>query len=247
MVYIRNFARRLGNQLFQLAPAISLSKDNDSKVYFPPWPYASSFKGDFSTPKDKPTPHKMIKEGTFHYRPIPYSPNVILNGYFQSEKYFKNNEKTIREMFAPTDENIKALNDKYEEFLSNPIVSIHVRRGDYLKWPSHHPVITSDYIKESVNKFPKHKFLVFSDDKPWCRNNLKDDIFHIVEGQNDRQDFILMSMCNHNIISNSTYSWWAAWLNSNSNKKVIAPKRWFGPSYRNYNTKDLYPDGWEAI
>jgi hypothetical protein len=89
------------------------------------------------------------------------------------------------------------------------------------------------------------KFLIFSDDIQWCKQNFPEmKNFVYIEGQKDYEDFLLMSLCNHNIICNSSFSWWAAWINQNSNKIVIAPKKWFGPAYSHFDTKDLYCDGW---
>ena len=68
-----------------------------------------------------------------------------------------------------------------------------------------------------------------------------------IEGQTDVEDFTMMTMCNHNCISNSSFSWWSAWLNENENKIVVSPSNWFGSAYDNYDTKDLYCEGWIKI
>ena len=103
---------------------------------------------------------------------------------------------------------------------------------------------------KAIKQMPKDSlFLIFSDDIAWCKANFPDlpEKFVFIEGNADHEDLLLMSHCKNNIICNSTFSWWAAWLNSNPEKKVIAPSKWFGPAFENYNTDDLYCDGWIKI
>jgi hypothetical protein len=88
--------------------------------------------------------------------------------------------------------------------------------------------------------------LVFSDDISWCKDNLKFDKMNFIEGLDNVEDMWLMSLCDNNIIANSSFSWWGAWLNSNFNKKVIAPLHWFGDS-ANLNTSDIIPTNWIRI
>jgi 5'(3')-deoxyribonucleotidase len=100
-----------------------------------------------------------------------------------------------------------------------------------------------------MKEMPKNSiFLIFSDDIEWCKENFPNisDKFIFIEGNKDYEDLYIMSKCKNNIISNSTFSWWGAWLNQNENKKVVAPLKWFGSSI-NHNTKDLYCDGWIKI
>jgi len=127
-------------------------------------------------------------------------------------------------------------------------VSLHIRRGDYLRTQDHHPVCSLDYYMDALSKFrdKEYKFIVFSDDVDWCRNNFNED-FIFTEGNTDYEDMWLMSLCDHNIIANSSFSWWGAWLNDNPNKRVIAPKKWFGPSYSNWKLDDLFCNDWEVL
>jgi len=122
---------------------------------------------------------------------------------------------------------------------------LHVRRGDYLQLPTHHPTCTIDYYHKALANFDG-KVLVFSDDIDWCRKTFQDPRFEFVKGNLDYIDLYLMSMCKNNIIANSSFSWWAAWLNDNKDKKVIAPKKWFGPAI-SHNTMDLYPKKWRLL
>ena len=103
---------------------------------------------------------------------------------------------------------------------------------------------------KAVKQMPKDSvFVIFSDDIPWCKANFPDipEKFVFIEGNSDHEDLLLMSLCNNVIIANSTFSWFAAWLNNNANKKVIAPAKWFGDAYAHYDTTDLIPESWIKI
>ena len=112
--------------------------------------------------------------------------------------------------------------------------------------PNHHPACNLGYYKEAIKLMDVNKFIVFSDDMSWCKENFVGDEFIFMENNSDYIDLWLMSLCDNNIIANSSFSWWGAWLNQNPNKKVIAPKKWFGPAI-NHNTKDLIPESWIII
>jgi hypothetical protein len=242
----------LGNLLFQIATAYSVSlRDNKilicdtSDMMVPHKPYTFYLSNIFRKVKfsDNMTDLNYIGEQGFHYSPIPsLQGNVKLVGYFQSEKYFINHREQILNLFDIDEETKSNLTIKFGEFLSKETCSIHVRRGDYLGLQNHHPVQSIDYYQESVKIIGEDKhFMVFSDDIKWCEENLvflKNKTF--ISGNFDYEDLYLMSMCKHNIIANSSFSWWGAWLNQNPNKKVIAPKIWFGNFYSSFNTNDLY-------
>ena len=151
-------------------------------------------------------------------------------------------------LFDIDEKSKKEIYEKYSEILNGETCSIHVRRGDYLGLNGHHPVCDLEYYNKSINLFDKNtKFLVFSDDIKWCQENFKGENFIFISGNRDFIDIWLMSLCQNNIIANSTFSWWGAWLNQNINKKVIAPSKWFGPLKINHNTQDLIPEAWEII
>ena len=133
-------------------------------------------------------------------------------------------------------------------------VSVHVRRGDYVSNKNaakFHGLTGVDYYKAVVKEMAKRvknpKLYIFSDDPEWCKQNLKFTqlttyISHNTDGSEDMR---LMKACKHNIIANSSFSWWGAWLNENPNKIVIAPKQWF--SHSESNTKDVIPDSWQKL
>ncbi len=239
MITINNFGWRLGNQLFQIAAAFQHAKKNYNVFVCPEWKYQKYF-----TWKHKERDMLMQFESTwkepgFNHSPIPYiGGNMALDGYFQSDKYF--NEKTTKEIFAFEMELMPPV-----EFDAGNTCSIHVRRGDYLNHPDHHPV------------------LEISDDIEWCKHNLTaETIGHIEtekgfddlciqfsENRTEMEDFYLMSKCAHNIIANSSFSWWAAYLNENPNNLVISPSKdnWHGPAYCLWKHDDLIPKNWKQI
>lgn len=174
--------------------------------------------------------------------------NTNLEGYFQTEKYFKHIELNVRNEFVFKNEIINEclkIKKKYTD-----IVSIHFRRGDYLGDADKFPPLNLEYYQKAINLFDdkEYTFFVFSDDIDWCKNVFGDDEKIVyIEGNNQFVDMCMMSMCNHNIIANSTFSWWGAWLNSNPNKKVIGPSNWFGPGLSHLNTKDIIPENWIVL
>lgn len=186
----------------------------------------------------------MIKEPSliYHdnishiYNYIPHDKTIYLDGYWQCDKYFIEIEDILRKelTFKVPISNGKQL-DLLNEIKSSNSIMIHVRRGDYLN-NDFHGVINVDYINNSINiikeKVNNPKFYIFSDDIEWCENNLThiensfivDDSYKDVKFANYLE---LMIACKNFIISNSTFSWWAAWLSNNKNKIVISPKKWF--------------------
>lgn len=174
--------------------------------------------------------------------------NINLQGYFQTEKYFKHIEEDIRTAFTFVDE-IKQPTE--EEFKSNfgdtEVISIHLRRGDYLKYP-HHPVQTLEYYSEGLSHMPDDiPVMVFSDGIEWCKEQqlFQGDRFIFSEGNSTGVDLCLMSLCSYAIIGNSSFSWWGAWLAKS--KKTVAPSVWFAGPDTSKNLGDLYLNDWIII
>ncbi len=180
-------------------------------------------------------------------------PNTFIEGFFQSELYFKCIENALRDDFKfaslPDENNRKVLN----MISSGVSISLHIRRGDYVdkkRYKDVYAECSTDYymraIKYFEKKFPEFTVFVFSDDINWVRNNFKLPCKCVFvghnKGKNSYEDLRLMSSCTHNIIANSTFSWWGAWLNSNPNKIVIAPKKWFKDD--NIVQTDIIPAEW---
>ncbi len=193
---------------------------------------------------------KIYNEPQFNFSQIPeIEGNVYLEGYFQSEKYFSDYENEIRNLLSYS-ENVNLIKEKYKNELEKNTCSVHIRRGDYLKYPNHHPVQSVNYFMKAIRQMPDDSlFIVFSDDIQWCKDNLPniEDKFIFIEENKDYEDLLLMSLCKNNIISNSSFSWWGAWLNENKEKKVIAPSKWFGTANNHNNTVDLYCKNWIII
>ena len=177
-----------------------------------------------------------------------------LSGYWQSYKYFDEIEGILRKDFRfPNilDDKGKSLSSLISEVNS---VSIHIRRGDFVKNPSNHvhSLCSIDYYRNAIkyidNKFHENRFFIFSDDIEWVKKNLpmKDNSYFICGnlGRKSYLDMQLMSLCKHNIIANSSFSWWGAWLNKNPNKIIIAPKKWYNNEQMNNQTIDLIPREW---
>jgi len=246
----------LGNYLFQIAAALAVSLRDNKKlvvdtsdiqiVHDPLENYKDNIlrRITFRNGIDAFIP---INQNGFHFSEIPkIENNTKLFGYFQTEKYFEEFSDHVRSIFEMTPQIRKHLKTKYENDLNDETCSIHVRRTNYLKFPQHHPVLDVDYYKEAVSIIGDEKlYLIFSDDLLWCKENfgfIKNKVF--IENQKDYEDLYLMSLCDDNIIANSSFSWWGAWLNKNENKKVIAPKQWFGTAYSHWNLNDLYCKKW---
>jgi len=199
-----------------------------------------------------------IKEKQFSFDPsvLDAKGNIYLEGYWQSEKYFS----VIRDIL------LREFDLKYEQNAKNRVianhiqktesVSLHIRRADYVHDPltNHiHGICSFDYYKKAVDyitlKIPNCHFYIFSDDQSWVFENFKLDYPVTMVCHNDAttsyEDLRLMSLCRYNIIANSSFSWWGAWLNTNPDKIVLAPERWFSDS--TLNAKDLIPESWIKV
>jgi hypothetical protein len=192
--------------------------------------------------------YHTYNEPFFNYKEIQnFNVDLKLHGYFQSEKYFNFCKNEIKNLFKISDDIKSKLLLKYGNIPKNSC-SIHVRRGDYINLQHIHPIQTLDYYKASTENFDSDcTFYIFSDDVNWCENNfnfLKNKI--IVSGNMDYEDLYLMSLCFNNIIANSSFSWWGAWLNDNSDKIVICPKKWFASNFTE-EYADIFPEQWIKI
>jgi hypothetical protein len=241
----------LGNQMFQIAATIGVAKKCGAEFIFWRWVYNKYFENPVPTNLlIKIRKWSIYSEPNFHFDEIPcVSLPLSLDGFFQSEKYFKHCEVDIRKHFTLKKRWVEYIQKKYPQ-LNGETCSIHVRRGDYLKMERKHPVQPMDYYKKAADTLygtdlRNIHFIICSDDIKWCKENFKFPAMTFVEGEKNIVDMFIMSMCKDNIIANSSFSWWSAWLNKNENR-VVAPNMWFGPTIR-LDTKDLYADGWIRI
>ena len=289
---IVNILGGLGNQMFQYAFALALSKrwpnepvridtsgfngyplhngyelkrifnvslpktsiKEQMSVFYPLLNYRMWQIGTRILPKRK----TIIKEA----EDMKFDPNVLNSekssyylGYWQTEKYFSDIREIVLDAFSfppflPESKNqILSM-----EIIDKITVSIHVRRGDYLKIGNACGICTIDYYKKAISSIFKrikpNTFLIFSDDIDWCKVNLSESLGAIQtiyvdwnNGSESYRDMQLMSLCNHNIIANSSFSWWGAWLNNHTDKIVITPDKWM----KNGGWVDIIPADWIII
>jgi hypothetical protein len=250
---------RLGNQMFQYAALVGIAKNKGYDFRIPNnCDLVNGFEmlhcgdryglisGDEVELHDS---HEFCQE---LYDECPN--HVTLNGYFQTEKYFKNAEKLIRLDFRFKEEILKEVDSHYNNILADNPVSICIRdyedSFDYPGCSHNHRNIPIEYFYEAIEMFGKDRTYIV------CSNNIgrfkeffngNNFIFNDVESKVEKQffDLCLISKCQDFIISNSTFSWWGAWLGNRG--KVIAPTPWYGVGLSHINTDDLYPNNWEKI
>jgi len=189
------------------------------------------------------------QERTIYDKGVFGNENIYLDGYWQNEKYFVDIREEILNDFATIKSNTKVVDKYLSGIMIQDSVSIHIRRGDY----ANHPeigILDIGYYKNAVdyicNKVENPIFYIFSNDIRWCEENfnfIKNKIF-INNTKTEIEDMILMKNCKHNIVANSSFSWWSAWLNINKDKIVIAPKEWLAINPYNYK---WIPNHWMEL
>jgi hypothetical protein len=266
MIYC-NLKGGLGNILFQIAATKSMSIDrntdcsfpnliehlnklNEDSIYNPNLKHSFEYLNFLQNLKTQ-VPTTPLKTYVYPFEYINYNildNTFFIDGFFQSEKYFKHNRKAILEYFYDFSIYDTVINQKYAFVRDIKCTSIHIRRGDYLKYPNHHPVQSLQYYLSCIEilKYETELFLIFSDDIEWCKNNIKIKNAVCIENEKDYIELYLMSLCKNNIVCNSSFSWWGAWLNRNENKIVIGPKIWLGSNLQ-YNSSDILPETWHKI
>jgi len=248
----------LANQMFQFATLYSVAKDlNLNLVFF----YNDNIKINKFHKINLNYDSKYLKfynykEKTFSFYELFNelnndsfkNKNINLNGFYQCDKYFLKYKNDILDLYTLNAEEDKYVNKIMSKVNINklPTVSIHIRRGDYSKYPGYHIIIDISYYKMCISKFDKHFFFIFSDDPEWCKKHIAPLVeFYYISNEKDFIDLIMMSKCDHNIIANSTFSWWGSYLNRNPYKKVYAPKPWFGS--KGIKKHSLYLENHEVI
>lgn len=244
---------QLGNQMFQYAVLQGISAKNNTDIIFTEEVKNRSYLFDIFNLSRYTVGTHLINE---EYRELKFNfneevfalDNKSLFGYFQSDKYFKHCSDIIREEFTFNSVVQERANKILEPFTNKTLVSVHVRRGDYLINPDFHPLPSVDYYEKAFNLLDDGNtvFVCVSNDPQWCKENLiRDNIIYQYNSLDT--DMCLISKCNHHIIANSSFSWWGSWLSTYSGKKVIAPTPWFGPRAADYDTKDLYREDFIVI
>jgi hypothetical protein len=256
---------RLGNQMFQYASLRGIAanrgfdffiapesvfgvndpnvKNSDTNIY-------ATFNLSKYNKFREPILYERIEESGYHFDENIFNncpDNVDLYGYFQSEKYFNHIQDEIKKDFSFVPEIVNECKKFIKELINDEVISLHIRRGDYLNLQDFHPTLSIEYYEKALDKLPNVPVIIFSDDIEWASNQqlFDSDRFYISESNTTDFDMCLMTMCDYHIIANSSFSWWGAWLSQS--KKVIAPKNWFGTSLSQHKTSDLYCNGWEII
>jgi hypothetical protein len=249
-----NLKGGLGNQMFQIAAAYALSKRNNDTYGFDFKKCQTKLQGNPSNHYLKSIFSKINKISDYNYKnfylekshgfiKIEHKEDLLIDGYFQSEKYFIDFKNEVIKLFNISDYDTKLVTELLP--VKENITSVHVRRGDYLNYPNIHPTCTLEYYKNAMNEFKNSFFIFISDDMEWVKNNFKGDNIFYSPFKDEILDLTLMTLCDNNIIANSTFSWWGAYLNKKNNK-VISPKIWFG----NNGPKDQFdivPENWIKI
>ena len=250
----------MGNLLFIVATCYALStKYNSSLIFYSKMRTDSKrkniikynmfkkFKLDSNTIRNY---NITYRENNFFYETIHLESRInnCIYGYFQSYKYFEScKTEFIKMLHNPYSKTIESVIHKYKNNNNMTPISIHVRRTDYLSLSHIHLNLDMKYYLDAISHFSTENsiFIIFSDDVEFIQNeplfkNLPHKI--IIDNPDDEYCFWLMSACTHNIIANSSYSWWASYVNSNPDKLVIAPESWFGPSGPQHKIRDIIPD-----
>ena len=240
---------QLGNQMFQYSLLLGLKYKNNYNIIFDPTTKNNSYLFKFFNLKEciiEPfTATNEYREPYFHFNPDIFNVgnNTNFIGYFQTEKYFKHCSEVVKNEFKFKDETINEVMDFISEYKDKNLVSVHIRRGDYLINPHIHPQPSIEYYKKGMEMLDDGNtiFVFTSDDVKYCMDNFKQDNI-IYSNGNLIFDMCLTSLCDNHIITNSTFSWWGSWLGVNQNKKIICPKVWFGEGNSHIDTSDIYCD-----
>lgn len=267
----------LGNQLFMIFTTLAYGIQNNIKVVFSTrvfgerdsyWQTFFSDLLDFTTqhPDNQvDTNHFMrYNEPSFMYQQLPHfgEQNVCLHGYYQSYKYFESVSSIIFQLFHLSVKK-EIIREKYSSVLGDKeTVSMHFRLGDYKTKRTHHPIMNYEYFEKSLDYIMKHKptvsrvvYLCEREDNEYVGNQIRQlrdkypelEFVKIDDTIKDYEQMLVMACCHHNIISNSTFSWWGAYFNESVDKIVCYPSVWFGESYSHYSHKDLMVPGWIQI
>lgn len=247
---------RLGNFLFETASAMAYAWDNGMEFHVPAQArdafWHPVYLAHLRNPKFDPSLESVeVSEKTFRWHQREFREewrrkNVVLDGYWQNEKYFWAGRDVVLKRF------------RYPWAPARGFVSVHVRRGDYLTIKRgsmlKHPPVTPDWIRRQMAKFPGAQFQFFSDDMDWCKKEFEDDAGcnfapgFVLTGTEqmspEEQDMVHMSCCEHHIGSASTFSWWGSWLDRGRGRHIF-PMHWITPGWSQDDFSDVIPKRWE--
>ena len=237
-----SLAGRLGNNLFMIAQAYARALDQNRQLIIPAKQvgHMDDFKDNIFRKLDLYINHpNEVKDDDV----------TVYGGYFQSESHFEKYSEAVKSLFSPTKEFIDKIRTEIPIIFEKKVTVVNVRRGDYLHYPNYHPTVSPEYIIKALNQIPTTEhIIVASDDIQWCKENLKgtQGVVTYLEGWKIEEQLWIMSMCHNFVISNSSFSWWAAYLSRQPGKIVIAPETWFGPEGPS-SWKDMYCKEWTIL
>jgi len=286
----------LGNQLFEAATGISLALDNGCRYVLPEYAYKRYIGVFWRVPHANDLKGDSFYDETFYPTIIPFKQNLMLNGYFQSYKYFDHHRKEIVQLFGPSKEKEEYIYQKYGAIFDKKItVGLHIRTyyKDFMSLLSEKerafvenssgfngffdingfnrirdssskikkniiqkasifygafPGPDINFIKQAMDHFPQDAVFIVCTDNMLLAKGLLSGIeknFVFMEGEDCVTDFYILSLCNHNITSNSTFSWWAAYINEHEDKVIIAPDPFY--TDKNHKIEDMYPLSWILV
>ena len=261
----------LGNQLFQIFTLIAYSLESKNKFYFQDCgiahghrkvTYWDNLLKNLAKYINRPLQSIVFRESEFHYIPLPQlnsDINYKLFGYFQSPKYFEKYNNLIFHLIGLEEQKKQIITD--HNYANS--VSLHFRIGDYAHLQQCHPIMDLTYYKSALYKLIKTTdkdnwniiYFFEKQDAHYINSKITElkeefkflSFIPIEHKYADWEQVLIMSNCAHNIIANSTFSWWGAYFNTNINKLVYYPSVWFGPALKKNNTKDLFPENWIKI
>jgi hypothetical protein len=284
MIGMNNLGRngRLGNQMFQYAALVGIAKNRGFDFVIPDCSSAKSF--DYHNGHSVVTVYHQLQHcfemnycngryglidgdevdlhesHEFCQELFDECPdNVSLNGYFETEKYFKNAEEEVKLDYQFKKEILDQVDYHFESHLNQNPVAIVVRHFsndfDHFDCEKSHRNISFEYFGKAIELMGKDRtYIICSNNIELCKNQKefegKNFIFNEINPEKIHKahfDLCLISKCSDFIISNSTFAWWGAWLGQNKNKKVVSPYPWYGETLIHIKTKDLYPDSWIKI
>ena len=265
MVYFRLFGN-LGNLMFQYAAAVTLGRGKavgvtDSKETLAQIARYRDVFGELETLPSAPEGAICVEQVRCDPTEFPDSAgrDLFISVYFQSERYF--DRDLVYDLFKPKDDRVERLREKYGEWLSRPgVTGISVRRGDYLKKAAWHPFVGEKYFRDCLARLPDvADFIVCSDGMEWCKrffpSAFPERRFLFVEGESVLDQLYVHTLCSNNVVSNSSFSWWGAWLANERRRRegspgtTFAPSMWLGyaPKRMGGKWEDVYFDGMEVV
>jgi hypothetical protein len=279
MIISAKYVGGLGNQLFQIFNMISLSIDYKAEFYLLNKSYSDSvfcnrvvywdnlFNSLRNILKDdkffRDENFILFNEKDFSYNKIalPINNNIMLEGYFQSYKYFIHNYDYILDILDFNKIQLELLNKYISKYDFNQLNSIHFRLGDYKKLPDCHPIMNMTYymvaIKNMIEQTKICDFLIFYEKEDYdivlnnckfIKSSINEFSYKLINTDiPDYEQMLCMSLCQNNIIANSSFSWWGAFLNKSKTKTVIYPSNWFGPKININSMTDMFPETWIKI